>query len=494
MELIIVIIVAVIAVGAMLFARSAQKSNAALQQQLTSLQQRLSESERISAQSSAVLGSKDTEIQRLQARSKELEAELRNTTERLSEKSALTASLQTELKSKSESLQEQSAENVRLQESVKALSDEILKLRTQNGTMKERIETIQEETRQLHKSTTETFENAARKIIAQSAQETKTAHSERLEEILNPFKENLMEFKSAVEKAHLEDTSQRKSLDDRMRELAEANKTIGREAKELTNALRSSSKSQGDWGELVLQDILEKSGLQEGIHFETQVSRNVDGKTMVDEEGKRKRMDVVLHLPDKREIIIDSKTSLTDYTTYINATEDEVRDNALKAHIQSVRKHIDELAAVDYQSHYDGASDFVMMFIPHEGAYNLAMQSDAQLWKYAYDKRIVIVGPTSLVTSLRLINQLWQHDKQTKNAVEIARVGGRLYDKIVGFVSDIEDIHSQIEKVDKSYNAAMTKLQGTGGMMSTADKLRKLGAKISKVIPDKFLPEEEQEQ
>lgn len=493
MELIIVIIVAVIAVGAMLFARSAQKSSAMLQQQLNAVQQRLSESERISAQASAILSSKDSEIQHLQTRSKELEAELKKTTDTLSDKSALTASLQTVLKSKSESLLEQSAENDRLQESIKAMNDEILTLRTENGTMKERIETIQEETRQLHKSTTETFENAARKIIAQSAQETKTAHSERLEEILSPFKENLMEFKSAVEKAHLEDTSQRKSLDDRMRELAEANKTIGREAKELTNALRSSSKSQGDWGELVLQDILEKSGLQEGIHFETQVSRNVDGKTMVDEEGKRKRMDVVLHLPDKREIIIDSKTSLTDYTTYINATEDDERERALKAHIQSVRKHIDELAAVDYQSHYDGASDFVMMFIPHEGAYNLAMQADIQLWKYAYDKRIVIVGPTSLVTSLRLINQLWQHDKQTKNALEIARVGGRLCDKIVGYISDMEDIHSQLVKVDKSYNAAMTKLQGTGGLTSTANKLRELGAKMTKALPDKYLPEEEEQ-
>lgn len=371
------------------------------------------------------------------------------------------------------------------------LENIISKLRSENGSLQERNNAVKEEIAMLRKESTETFENAARKILEETAQKSKQSHTEQLAEMLRPFGDKLSEFRNVVEKVHSEDLQQRASLRERMQEIVEANATIGKEANELSKALRGNAKVQGDWGELALSQILEKSGLIKGVHYEEQVARNADGNTLRNDDTERGlRMDVVVKLPEGKNIILDSKTSITAYIEYVNAPDKETRDAALKAHIASVRSHVKELVTANYQKFYKDSVEFVLMFIPNEGAYTAAMQGDNALWMEAYEQHVVIVSPVNLLSSLRLVGQLWQHDKQTKNAIEIAKKAGDMYDKFYGFISDMETIHKNLESVEKSYDNAMTKLTGKGGLTSRAEALKQLGAKAQKQLPERLLSEE----
>jgi len=271
------------------------------------------------------------------------------------------------------------------------------------------------------------------------------------------------------------------SLREEVKKLYELNTKISDDANNLTKALKGDSKKQGNWGEFVLEKILERSGLTKGIEFEMQVSVKSD-------EGKRYQPDVVVFLPEKKHIIIDSKVSLTAYERLVNANEEEERKRYMNEHILSIRRHIKELSEKNYQSAKDmNSPDFVLLFIPIESSFGVAVQADQQLFNDAWTNKIVIVSPSTLLATLQTISSIWKQENQTRNAMEIAKQGGALYDKFVGFVIDLEKIGKNIHQVQESYEEAMKKLStGSGNLINKAESIRKLGVKTFKRLPDKF--------
>ena len=282
------------------------------------------------------------------------------------------------------------------------------------------------------------------------------------------------------------EAAERFSLSERIKELIEANNNIGKEARELSTALRGNSKTQGDWGEMVLETILENSGLRKGEEFLVQEQSDEFGKAMRNESGQGLRPDVIVRYPGGKVMIIDSKVSLTAFVEYVNSESPEDQQRLAKAHLTSMIKHVNELSLKSYQD-YVGKDrlDFVMMFVPNESAYSTAMRLDSSLWQKAYDKRVLIVSPTQLVASLKIVMQLWRHDRQTRNAIDIAERSGAMYDKFVGFISDMERIDKAIGSTRSAYDSAMRKLRdGTGSLISRAEKLRELGIKTAKRLPE----------
>ena len=355
----------------------------------------------------------------------------------------------------------------------------------ENAKLSERLRYIAEEKERLSRESEERFKNLANEILIDNSRRFKEANETRLAEILMPLRENIEQFKRSITDAYSAEARERFSLQRSIKELVELNRSIGKEAQDLTSALRGNSKVQGDWGEMILENILEKSGLRKGHEFVVQQTTDGNGKTLRDELGNGLRPDVVVYYPDQRCIVIDSKVSLTAYTNYINAENETERTDAGKRHLQSVRAHIAELSAKKYQDYIGGGkTDFVMMFIPNEGAYIAAMQLDSTLWQEAYDRRVLLVSPTHLFSALRLIAQLWSHDKQTRNAIEIAKAAGAMVDKFVNFTKDMGNIEKSLNKTREAYDEAMKKLcTGQGNLVSRAEKLRELGAKAEKQLP-----------
>ncbi len=358
----------------------------------------------------------------------------------------------------------------------------------ENAKLNERLRYISEEKERLARESEERFKNIANDILADNSRRFKEANESRLAEILTPLRENIEQFKRSITDAYSNEARERFSLQKSIKELVELNRSIGKEAQDLTSALRGNSKVQGDWGEMILENILEKSGLRKGHEFVVQQTVDEDGKTLRDENGNGLRPDVVVYYPDERCIVIDSKVSLTAYTDYINAENDDDRAVYGKRHLQSVRAHISELSAKKYQDYIGrGKTDFVMMFIPNEGAYIAAMQLDNTLWQEAYDRRVLLVSPTHLFSALRLIAQLWSHDKQTRNTVEIAKAAGAMVDKFINFTKDMSNIEKSLTKTREAYDDAMKKLcTGHGNLVSRAEKLRELGAKAEKQLPSEI--------
>lgn len=328
------------------------------------------------------------------------------------------------------------------------------------------------------------FRNLANDILRQNTVDLKTQNEERLREILTPLRTNIDEFRKTVTDTYNNEARERFSLSDRIRELIDLNQSISRQAKELSEALRGDSKVQGDWGEMVLESILEKSGLQKDEEYFTQATTDSNGETLRNEDGSLLRPDVVVKYPDGRFVVIDSKVSLTAFVDYANADNDEVRDGAALRHVRSVKKHIDELARKRYQDYVgDAKLDFVMMFIPNEPAYIAAMRLDPGLWQEAYERHVLIVSPTHLVSGLKLIAQLWSRDRQTKNAITIAEEAAKMYDKFADFTKDMEKIEKALGSTRKAYDDAMTKLTtGTGNLITRALKLQELGVKANKQL------------
>ncbi len=363
-------------------------------------------------------------------------------------------------------------------------------LRVENTRLQEAMRFAQEERKRLDKQSELSFEALARKIFTENSQAFKQQHEARLAEILTPLRENLESFRKAVNDSYQAEARERFSLKERIGELIQLNNTISQETRELTRALRSDSKAQGDWGEMVLESVLSKSGLQKGEQFETQVTRDASGRVITNDEGDRLRPDVVVHFPDGHDVVIDSKVSLSAYTDLVNADNDGDRRGAETRHVKSVRDHVKELAMKDYSAYVQGSrpADFVMMFIPSEGAYIAAMQLDNHLWQEAYDKRVLIVSPTHLISSLKVVKQLWQQEQINRNVMKIADTGGYLYDRLVGFIDAMEEIKRNIERTSKSYDDAFKKLSsGRVSVLKTAENLRELGAKASKQLPSKLI-------
>ena len=331
------------------------------------------------------------------------------------------------------------------------------------------------------------FNVLASDVLRRNSESLKEANSEQIDALLRPLKENIESFKKTISEGYVKETSSRKLLEVQIERLVKLNETIGEEARNLTSALKGNSKVQGDWGEMILETLLENAGLERGINFETQLTRDSGGNVLKNDEGKLLRPDVLIKLPDNHSIIVDSKVSLTAFVDYCNAEDENVRIVAGKKHLQSVYAHIDELYAKMYQNNLKGAADYVMMFIPNESAYIAAVQLDINLWKYAYERGVIIVSPTHLFSVMSIVSQLWRQDKQNRNAMLIAERGGKLYDKLVLFMDSFEKVGKSIDDAMTSYNKSFNQLRtGTGNVLRQAEDMKALGAKASKSLPERL--------
>ena len=376
----------------------------------------------------------------------------------------------------------------------RALRNELEEARIENARLKEKIGNVEAFNNSVREETKAQFKSLAADIFSSQSEKFKEANETRLSEILNPLKEDIKDFKRRVDDTYMNSSKERTLLGEQMKRLMELNMSIGKEARDLTEALSGNTKVQGDWGEMVLETILVKSGLVEGENYFVQRTKNDDGTQIKNDDNGRLRPDVVVALPDKKCIVIDLEGSVTAYVNYINADNEDDRQRFGKAHLLSVRSHLKELETKRYQDFVgvgnDDRIDYVLMFIPNEHAYMAAMTLDNNLWMEAYEKRVVIISPAHVISTLRLIAQLWTRDKQTKNALKIAEEGGKLYDKFVGFVNDMQTVEQSLGKASEAYASAMSKLHtGRGCIVSKVENLKKLGAKTSKTLPSDMLPE-----
>lgn len=379
-----------------------------------------------------------------------------------------------------------SAAGIQLEQHREALNAErgvSASLKAELAALKERVAVTERERENTEKATTEHFRNLANEIFEVHTSRFKENSEKRLEELLAPFRANLDDFRKAVNTVYSEEARERYSLRNEIRNLMELNRTIGKEAQDLTRALKGDSKVQGDWGEMILERLLEMSGLQKGCHFVTQATVNEDGSKIIGDDGHALRPDVVVNYPDGRCVVIDSKVSLSAYIDYVNAEGDDSRAaEAAKRHVLSVRRHVAELAEKRYQDLVgEKKLDFVMMFIPNEGAYFAMMRMEPAIWEEAYNKRVLLTSPTHLISVLKMLDQLWRQDAINKNVQEIARLSGTMLDKLANFLTDMDNIEKHLGSAQSAYAQARKRLnEGNGNVLVTARKIVALGAKTSK--------------
>lgn len=362
------------------------------------------------------------------------------------------------------------------------LSSEFSKISEQNNNLEEKLANQKQEIEELQERFKTEFKNLANEILEDKSKRFTQQNQENLKNILDPLREKITDFRKRVDEIHATDTKSYSELTTHLKNLQDLNKRMSEEAENLTKALKGDTKVMGSWGEFVLESILEKSGLVKDDHYTVQES-------FTDESGKRLRPDVIIKLPDKKSIIIDSKVSLVAYEKYSSAETETEREKAIKEHIVSIRGHIKGLSAKDYQNLEElNPPDFVLMFIPIEPAFSLAVQKDPTVFNEAFDRNIVIVSPSTLLATLRTIENIWRRENQNKNAIEIARQSGALYDKFVGFIEDLNDIGKRLEQSQESYRKAVNKLyDGQGNIVRRIESIKELGAKASKSLPDKLL-------
>jgi DNA recombination protein RmuC len=362
------------------------------------------------------------------------------------------------------------------------LSAEYAGLQADYKNLQYRMQEQKGELNELQEKFTKEFENLANRIFDEKSSKFTQQNKENLSEILNPLSEKIKEFEQKVEDKHIKDTEARAGLVQQIKQLHELNQLMSKEANNLTRALRGDQKTQGNWGEFILESVLEKSGLVKGREYKIQ-------ETFKSESGSLQRPDVIVYLPDEKNIIIDSKVSLTSYEQFVSSEEEADRTKFLTDHIKSVRGHIKGLSQKNYQSLYQlNSPDFVLMFIPIEPAFALAVQHDPIIFQDAFDLNIVIVSPSTLLATLRTIASIWRQENQNKNALEIARQGGALYDKFVGFMDDLINIGKRLDTTKESYTEAMKKLyEGSGNLIRRTEMLKELGAKTTKSIQANLL-------
>lgn len=376
---------------------------------------------------------------------------------------------------------ELSTVNNELSETKQALAN----AKAKNDSLNEKLETQKDEIEALGNKFNIEFENIANKILETKSAKFTDLNQKNLTSILEPLGKNISEFKTKVEEVYDKESKERFSLGERVKELAQLNKVISEEAHNLTKALKGEAKTQGRWGEMILESILEKSGLvKDREYFMEHELLDANGKALrSDSEGKKMRPDAVIKYPDNRSVIIDSKVSLNAFTRLIASADAEEQKQELLAHVSAVKSHIVALSTKGYDD-YDKALDFVMMFVPSEPAYIAALQGDPDLWNFAYDKRILLLSPTNLITSLKLIVDLWKREYQNQNALEIAERGAKLYDKFVGFVANLEGVGEHLDKAQDKYSEAYKQLStGNDNLVLQATKLKALGLKTKKELP-----------
>jgi DNA recombination protein RmuC len=367
----------------------------------------------------------------------------------------------------------------------KDLYQELSNVKAENAAIKEKLNDQKSELEKMGEKFNTEFENIANKILDAKTEKFTDLNQKNLKSILEPLGQNLDAFKKKVEEVYVNESKERFSLGERVKELAELNRKISDEANNLTKALKGEAKTQGNWGEMILESILEKSGLEKDREYfmEHELKDENGNPVRSTDSDKKMRPDAVVKYPDNRSVIIDSKVSLNAFTRFIAATDLEEQEKELKAHIVSVKTHIVSLSTKGYDD-YNKALDFVMMFIPSEPAYMAALKGDPDLWNFAYEKRILLINPTNLITSLKLIVDLWKRENQNKNAMEIAERGSKLFEKFQGFVSTFTGVGSSITAAQKAYETALGQLsEGSGNLIGQAQKLKALGVKTKKELP-----------
>lgn len=350
--------------------------------------------------------------------------------------------------------------------------------------LSEKLDTQKKDLTDLQEKFTKEFQLLANKILEEKSEKFTIINKENIENILNPLQEKILTFEKRVETSHKESIDYHAALRQQIIGLTAINEQMSKEAVNLTRALKGDSKTQGNWGEMILERVLEKSGLEKGREYEVEKSFTVDV------EGKQRlRPDVIIFLPDNKKMIVDSKVTLTAYEQYVNAETEKDQIQFLKEHVLSINRHVNQLSEKKYEDLYQIESpDFVLLFIPIEPAFAVALSQDSELYNKAFQKNIVIVTPTTLLATLRTIDSMWQNEKQQQNAMEIARQAGALYDKFVGLFDDLLSVGKKMDEAKKDYEGAMNKLStGNGNLITSVEKIKKLGAKAKKALPQSII-------
>jgi len=408
------------------------------------------------------------------------------------------------LKNKFSSQSSKAEERNRIyEENIKKLESELLSERNKRielnslnsslqadyNNLQNKLNEQKEEIGQLQKKFTTEFENLANKIFDEKTSKFSEQSKSNLAEILNPLKEKISEFEKKVDETSKENIRGNASLREQLQMLKDMNQQITQEAKNLTQALKGGTKTQGSWGEFILESILEKSGLVKGREYKIQ-------EVIYSEEGRRFQPDVIINLPENKSVIVDSKLSLVAYEKYISSEDNLQRQVYLKEHITSIRNHIRNLGSKNYQSLYQLESlDFVLMFMPVEPAFALAVQNDSELFNDAFNKNIVIVSPSTLLATLRTVASIWRQENQNRNALEIARQSGALYDKFQGLIMDLIELGKKMDSMKDRYSDVMRKLHlGKGNLVSSVERIKRLGANTTKSLPQQLLDRADDEE
>lgn len=455
------------------------------------------------------LSQKETEVSQLKTKATSLEEKLNNNESKINDLSQkLTAELATNKNqqdeinqhkqkiseltanntSLNENLQKQNATNDKQTNQIEELTTKLTNLTSQvseltanNKALNDKLTSQKTEVEELQKTAHLQFEKIANKLFEEKSEKFTATNKSNIETLLNPLKEDINKFKEKVEATHTEETKQRTSLEERIKGLIEQTNKVSTEANNLATALKGKAQKRGNWGEMILERILESSGLTKDREYFVQQS-------IKDDEGKTQRLDVRVNLPDSRVIIIDSKVSLIAYDNYSASEDSEEQKRFLAEHISATKLHIDQLSEKKYDN-IETSLDFTMMFVPIEPAYLLAIQGDTDLWSYAYSKRILLVSPTTLIACLKLFSDLWRREWQNKNAMDIVKRGELLYEKFVGFTENFEEIGKKLNSTQKAYDDALGQLKtGRGNVISQAIQLKNLGLKSDKKVSDRLLP------
>ena len=391
-----------------------------------------------------------------------------------------------ELEAEHTRLAEENARTVTLTEQLRSKELELISVRKDAEALRGRLEEESEKLKEKNEMLMLQFEKTANDIFERKTRQLRDTNKESLDIILKPLKDNISDFKNRVEEIYSKETEGRGALKSELNRLMELNRRITEETNNLTSALRGNSKVQGDWGEMVLDTILESSNLQKGIHYTTQ-------SNIKDAEGNNLRPDVIVNLPDGKKIVIDSKVSLTAYVNYCSAEDEESRRRTMNDHLRSIRSHVNELGRKSYQDNILGSPDFVIMFIPTEPAFLAAVQYDAELWNEAYHKKVIISSPTNLFGMLKIVADLWKRDDLGRNANRIAKEGAMMYEKFVTFINTLEALGKNLDTMQGNYDKAMKQLRdGKGNLVSRAEKLKALNVKVSKSLPQSIVEDSDE--
>ncbi len=368
-------------------------------------------------------------------------------------------------------LEELRSENTGLHGKLAASSERLEAQEKRIAEQKTELESIQ-------KKLTADFENLANRILDEKSKKFVSQNQENLDKLLKPFGERIKDFRERVDTVHEQGVKDRAALNEQLKNLHSLNQQMTQEAQNLTSALKGQTKTQGNWGEMILERVLEMSGLTAGQDYETQAS-------LTDDDGRRFQPDVIVHLPERKHLVVDSKVSLIAYEACANEEDPKTYDSRLKEHVASVKTHVNELNNKNYESLYGiNSPDFVLMFVPIEPAFTMAMQADDTLLEFAIGKRVVIVTPSTLLATLRMVANIWRQEKQSRNVMKIAQSSGDLYDKFVGFYADLEAIGKSIGKSQEAYESAANKLKtGKGNLIKRVEDIKNLGVKTKKSLP-----------